>query len=155
MSLTTDRNDPGLDKIKPSGQQESYLILSEEERAKGWVRPYRDAYVHIGMPLDGVIRDLTDEEKERYSKYNYVAFIDYPEDKLPLIGRYIDKRQEDNLLRNKRSDGCGHATTMARPLAETYARDPKFYGGTFCTHCGAHFPVVEFIWEGTNLKVGE
>lgn len=34
-------------KLKPNGQQEGYIVLSPEERAKGWVRPYRDAYRHL------------------------------------------------------------------------------------------------------------
>lgn len=49
--LTTDPNDPRLrrggdpdDTRVP--QNEAYLVLSEEERAKGFVRPYRDAYEH-------------------------------------------------------------------------------------------------------------
>ena len=49
MSLTTDPNDPrlghGIDKEKIP-QHEVYLILSEEERAKGFVRPVRTKYVH-------------------------------------------------------------------------------------------------------------
>lgn len=47
MSLTTDPNDPCLDEgRKPEGQNACYLVLSEAERAKGFVRPYRDAYTH-------------------------------------------------------------------------------------------------------------
>jgi len=45
---------------------------------------------------------------------------------------------------------------MGMALAETYARDPKFYGSTFCTRCGTHFPVGEFgefEWEDGS-KVG-
>jgi hypothetical protein len=34
-------------KLKPNGQQEGYVVLSPEERAKGFVRPYRDAYRHL------------------------------------------------------------------------------------------------------------
>lgn len=52
---------------------------------------------------------------------------------------------------------CGGITTMGQTLAETYARDPGFYSGTFCSHCGTHFPVGadgEFIWQGTEEKVG-
>jgi hypothetical protein len=45
-------------------------------------------------------------------------------------------------------------TTMAQEIAETYARDPKFYGGTFCSHCRAHYPVIQFGREGTNETVG-
>lgn len=51
---------------------------------------------------------------------------------------------------------CGTATTMGQALAETYARDPGFYSGTFCVGCGAHFPVGatgEFVWDD-GTKVG-
>lgn len=101
--LTTDRNDPNLKKLRPDGQQESYLILSEEERAKGFVRPVRRKYKHIT---------------------------------------------------------CGTVTTMGLALAETYARDPSFYGGTFCCHCGSHFYLKtvdgpQFLWEPDGTPVGE
>lgn len=49
MGLTTDPRDPRLghgSNTEPVPQNEVYLVLSEEERAKGWVRPYRDAYRH-------------------------------------------------------------------------------------------------------------
>jgi hypothetical protein len=52
---------------------------------------------------------------------------------------------------------CGGLTTMGPALAETYARDPQFYSGTFCVSCRAHFPVGpegEFVWDGTTEKVG-
>jgi hypothetical protein len=52
---------------------------------------------------------------------------------------------------------CGTVTKMGQALAETYARDPNFYGGTFCCGCGKHFPVGEdgeFVWSGTSEKVG-
>jgi len=49
---------------------------------------------------------------------------------------------------------CGTVTTMVLALAETYARDPKFYSGTFCCGCGKHFPVAEFTWVGTDEVVG-
>jgi hypothetical protein len=29
-----------------TGMQQGYVVLAEEERAKGFVRPYRDAYTH-------------------------------------------------------------------------------------------------------------
>lgn len=83
-----------------SGQQKGYVVLSEQERAAGFVRPVRNSYVHLA---------------------------------------------------------CGMETVMARAIAETYAKDPKFYTGTFCTYCRAHFPVGEdgqFVWTGTEEKVG-
>jgi hypothetical protein len=111
MGLTTDPNDPCLDETKPDGQQECYVVLSDEEIEKGYVRPVRRSYVHRA---------------------------------------------------------CGTVTTMAVPIAQTYARDPKFYGGTFCAGCRAHFPLMDyenldkkvpdyvpqFLWEGTNEGVG-
>jgi hypothetical protein len=49
---------------------------------------------------------------------------------------------------------CGSVTTMGLTLAETYARDPTFYSGTFCCACRAHFPLDQFVWERTNELVG-
>lgn len=56
-----------------------------------------------------------------------------------------------------RHQTCGTVTTMSQALAETYARDPTYYGATFCAGCGNHFPVGaagEFTWDGTTEKVG-
>jgi hypothetical protein len=103
MGLTTDRDDPGLSKIRPDGQQEKYLVLSDEERARGFVRPVRRSYKHLA---------------------------------------------------------CGTVTTMGQALAETYARDPAFYGGTFCCYCGNHFPLrgengqPNFLWDQDDSPVG-
>lgn len=49
---------------------------------------------------------------------------------------------------------CGSVTTIGLSIAETYARNPKFYNGTFCCGCGGHFPLSEFVWEGTDEIVG-
>lgn len=54
-------------------------------------------------------------------------------------------------------DACGSNTTMGTALAQTYARDPSFYSGTYCCRCRAHFPVGadgEFTWSETHEKVG-
>lgn len=105
MTLTSDPSDPrlsrGADPADSSYREQApvYLVLSEEERAKGFIRPLRLAYWH---------------------------------------------------------EKCGRITTMAKPLAETYARDPGFYGATYCTHCGQHRPVGadgEFRWcDPNNLE---
>lgn len=82
------------------GQQQDYVVLAEEERAKGFIRPVRHSYKHLK---------------------------------------------------------CGVVTTMGQTLAETYARDPNFYSGTFCCGCRDHFPVGEngeFVWDGTDERVG-
>jgi hypothetical protein len=80
--------DPNTDahrELKPNGQQKDYVVLSEEERKRGLVRPVRRTYVHVA---------------------------------------------------------CGVATTMGLALAETYARDPSFYSGTYCCGCRKHFNLV-------------
>lgn len=85
--------------LRPDGMQKDYVVLSDEERAKGFVRPVRRTYVHLK---------------------------------------------------------CKVATTMNREIAETYARDPEFYSGTYCIACGGHFPVGatgEFVWDDGS-KVG-
>lgn len=97
MSTTSDRNDPAIHAKQPNGQNEKYLVLSDEEIAKGYIRPYRDSYVH---------------------------------------------------------EKCGVLTRMGEAISATYARDPKFYGRTFCCGCRQHYPVCEFVWDGTTDKVG-
>jgi hypothetical protein len=102
--LTTNRNDPDLKVIEPDGQQKKYLVLPDEERAKKFVQPYRDKYVH---------------------------------------------------------KKCGGLTIMGKALSETYARNPNFYDGTFCTSCGTHFPLKDengeynFYWDIDGTGVGE
>lgn len=52
---------------------------------------------------------------------------------------------------------CGTVTRMSQDIAETYARDPKFYGATFCVECRTHTPVGEhgeFVWIDDGSKVG-
>jgi hypothetical protein len=84
--------------INPAtGMQKGYVVLTDEERAKGFVRPVRRTYRHLK---------------------------------------------------------CGSETTMGQAIAETYARDPGFYSGTFCYTCKAHFPLDQFVWAGTQEQVG-
>jgi hypothetical protein len=120
LSTTTDRNDPNLQKIRPDGMQESYLVLSDEERAKGFVRPIRMVYLHVG--------------------------------KRPVInGRVLIRPGEG---------ACGTSTRIGREIAESYARSPEFYTGTFCCSCGKHFPLKNpdgspgFLWESDMAPVG-
>lgn len=151
MAITPKPNDPRLRNIRPDGQQEAYLVLSEEERGKGFVRPLRATYRHVGLQPRYPLRDLTFEESQRYAKYGYVKYEKYPEDPTtPATGHFWTQAQLDG--------GCQAQTTMAQEIAETYARDPKFYGATFCCGCNKHLPVAEFVWvEGdrvTDLRVG-
>jgi hypothetical protein len=137
--------------LRDDGQQKGYVVLTVEERAKGFVRPYRDAYKHIGPPGPQFsVRDLTEEERQRYSDYGYVKFESYPESYKGsnTVGRFWTQEQL-----NKRGMGCGRITIMSRAIAETYARDPYFYQGTFCSTCRDHFPIGEdgeFVWYEMN-----
>lgn len=131
----------------------SYIVLTDEERAKGFVRPVRRSYRHVGIAAPGrLLRDLTDEEKARHERYGYVKFQPYPPSDAPVSGRYWTQAQLDAV-----GKGCGGVTTMGLAIAETYAREPTFYGSTMCVGCGKHFPVGasgEFVWDGTQERVG-
>lgn len=66
----------------------------------------------------------------------------------PVRRTYVHSRDVDDIR------ACGATTTMSLDIAETYARDPKFYGYTYCTSCRQHHPVAAFTWAGTNELVG-
>ena len=88
------------DERLPDGQHADHWVLSEEERAKGFVRPVRTSYRH---------------------------------------------------------EACGAITSMPRAIGETYARQPTFYGSTFCATCRRYLPVGErgeFVWLDDGTKVG-
>ena len=128
------------------GQYADHWVLSKEERGKGFVRPVRKSYIHVGRPYPKhPLRDLTEKEKARFPDEGYVKFEIYPEEHHAL-GRFWTKKQ---------MHGCGNITTMSRSIAETYARDPNFYGSTFCSSCGEYFPIEEFIWaDDKGYRVG-
>lgn len=139
--------------LKPNGQQKAYVVLSEAERAKGFVRPVRDSYIHVGAPGPRfAMRDLTKSEHARYDQYGYVKYEEYPKGGT-ICGKFWTKPELDRIAKR-----CGSTTTMSQALAETYARDPSFYSGTFCSFCSKHFPVGEdgeFIWsDAPDEKVG-
>lgn len=146
MGLTTDPNDPGIRETREDGQQQTYLVLSDEERQKGFVRPVRTRYKHVGCRPQYPTRLLTDEEQQRYATYGYVVYEEYPPSDSAVVGKFWTEKQLHG--------GCGSVTTMGQALAETYAHDPEFYSGTFCVYCHAHFPVREFIWEPDGSPVG-
>ena len=151
MPLTTDPQDPrlthGVDD-KPVPQAEVYLVLSKEERAKGFIRPYRSTYRHVGDKPQYDLADLTKEQRERYPDEGYVKFEKYPKKKnSSTIGRYWTQKQLENT-------GCGAITRMGRELSETYARNPHFYGSTYCVECEKHLPIAEFIWTADGEVVG-
>jgi hypothetical protein len=126
-----------------TGMQKGYVVLTAEERAKGFVKPVRRSYTHVGPPgAPPNLRDLTPEEHERYDQYGYAKFEPYGEDQSPVTGKFWTEAEL-----KRAGKRCGSLTTMGTSLAETYARDPNFYSGTFCCACGQHFPLNEFKWE--------
>jgi len=145
---------PAPKPVREDGQHGAYYVLPESERAKGFVRPYRTSYKHVGPKPPGELRNLTPEEELRHAKYNYVKFEEYSNTESSLTGRYWTQAQLDSI------GGCGVITKMGRKIAETYARDFSYYGATFCVGCSSHLPVGtkeaggEFVWSGTNEYVG-
>lgn len=102
MSTTDNPNDPrlthGADN-EPTTQAEAYLVLSDADRAQGFVRPLRYAYRH--------------------------------------------------------TVNCGVVTRInSDEIAATYARQPTFYGSTYCVGCRMHLPVAEFVWDDDGQVVG-
>jgi hypothetical protein len=151
--LTTDPTDPrlghGVDE-KPVPQNEVYMVLSPEERAKGFVRPLRRSYRHVGKKPKYPLLDLTPEQHAQYDHtgFGYVKYEAYPESESPLLGKYWTQKELDRL------NGCGTVTTIGLALCETYARDPHFYGSTYCCGCSKHLPVGEFVWSEDGEVVG-
>ena len=144
------------EQTEPTGQHKAYIVLCEEERAKGFVRPYRDSYKHVGPagPKDP-LRDLTEEQQALFGGNGYVKFEaalvseDGNTKTYGPSGRFWTQADLDAV-----GKGCGSVTTMGRALSETYARDPKFYGATFCCACNRHLPVAEFVWTADGETVG-
>jgi hypothetical protein len=48
---------------------------------------------------------------------------------------------------------CEQTTTISQPIAQSYARNPKFYQSTYCVHCMMHRPVNEFLWVEGNGEI--
>ncbi len=154
ISTTTDGKPPaeGMEHagapqpIGANSQHGAYWVLKPEERAKGFVRPVRDAYVHVGKKPARPLRDLTAEELTRYAAFGYVKYEAYPESESPVAGRFWTAKDL--------ASGCGGETRMGSAIAETWARNVSYYGSTFCVRCRAHLPVDEFVWSDTDERLG-
>lgn len=122
------------EQTEKTGQHKAYIVLCEEERQKGFVRPYRDAYKHVGLNICGL----------------------HIEGDTGGTVCYMDPKHDGpcGVATGPRSQGCQSVTTMGCALSETYARDPTFYGATFCVNCNRHLPVAEFMWTKDGEVVG-
>ena len=72
---------PAPQPVDPStGQHRAYWVLSEAERAKGFVRPLRRSYQHVGERPTHPLRDLTDAERATFTELNdaYVEKFGFP-----------------------------------------------------------------------------
>lgn len=144
---------PAPGPIGANGQHEQYWVLSDSERAKGFVRPVRTSYKHVGIagPAHS-LRDLTEEETALYTDVGFVKFEAYPPGSHGS-GRFWTREELDKV-----GKGCGTVTTMGRALAETYAARPGFYGSTMCVGCRVHLPVGrdgEFVWMDGGHETAE
>lgn len=143
-----DRGPTPTEETRPDGQKADHWVLSDEERSKGYVRPVRLSYRHVGLPVPPLerLRNLTPEEEERFGGNGYVKFEPYGENRAPVTGRFWTLEQL------KRGNVCGAVTAMPVKCAETWAVDIHFYGQTFCCSCGGYFSVEEFVWlDGERL----
>lgn len=155
MGITDDPNNPCLKNIKPDGQQACYLVLSDEERAKGFVRPVRRSYQHVGQEVCGHYRPSLSGMLGGMQEVCCMP-IGHEGEHFIVLTR-LEQPLAAVAEKEHRIGGCGAVTTMGQAIAETYARNPSFYGGTFCVQCGKHFPVGasgEFIWIDDGTRVG-
>lgn len=130
-----------------TGQQKEYMALCPDERAKGFVRPYRDMYKHVGHFIERceATQKNDDDENPHQCTRRFPHDGEHEFDALMLVNKPIKTLMQ-------REGGCGATTTMHKAIAETYARDPHFYSGTFCVHCQTHRPLTEFTWmDGTQV----
>lgn len=64
--LTNDPNGVPHRQIDPkTGQQKAYIVLSEKERAKGFVEPLRTSYIHLKC---GAVTKLARSIAETYAR---------------------------------------------------------------------------------------
>jgi hypothetical protein len=95
MGLTTNPNSQCLHVIKEDGQQSCYLVLSEEERAKGFVRPVRRTYKHIVCGTTTTMGQTIAETYASNPKFYSGTFCCYCGKHFNLL----DWDENDNLVR--------------------------------------------------------
>lgn len=134
---------------KETGMHKDYWVLSEEEIQKGFVRPVRRAYKHKGEAVCGKVLP-----EEKLGGLLEVCTMKPNHEGECVVFRKMTQPEAAEVTVKQLIEGCGQTTKMALKIAETYARDPKFYGSTFCATCGTHFPVNQFRWEETDEIVG-
>jgi len=139
------------------GQHKDYIVLCPDERAKGFIRPVRQDYIHVGQSIcaKGIPHSEPSFEAPKLGGNRNICLLPF-EHEGECDGPFMNVSQHEHarLLQSHRRGGCGTSTHMGLALSETYARDPKFYGSTFCCMCNRHLPVAEFVWSKDGEVVG-
>lgn len=107
---------------------------------KGYVRPLRDTYMHVGSPNPAnPLLDLTEEQQAEFP--GYVKWEAYPESDSPISGKFWTQEEIDKI-----GNGCELVTLLNDAIAETFAQRPAYYSETYCAGCHVALPVNEFVW---------
>jgi hypothetical protein len=146
------------EQTESTGQHKDYIVLCPDERAKGFVRPFRNKYIHVGESVCGAIVNQGDlpVSVQPLGGPRDICGLPFNHDG-ECAGQFyanIDQVEHAKILLTHRKGGCGVETSMGTSLSETYARNPKFYGATFCVGCNKHLPVTEFVWSQDGETVG-
>ena len=144
MPNSPDPNDPPARRSRSEGEQESYAeIALRSFQAKLRVEKQIDSTTDPNDPALGRYRP--DGQQEKYFVLSEAERKKGFQRPVRLAYRHL---------------ACGTVTTMSEDIAETYARDPKIYGGTFCCGCGKHFRLIDsnggaaFVWVPDGSAVG-
>lgn len=109
------------------------------------MRPVRRSYVHAGLgPVCGKAATHPPIGLEG-TPHRWVC-----SDPLGHEGECSHWWMEETVARTR---GCNVTTSMPQAIAETYAREPAYYGTTHCAHCKLYLPVGHFVWcdpDGTR-----
>lgn len=85
-------------------------------------------------------------EKQPDGQYENYPTTEEGEPVQPVRRKYVHDDDEN---------GCGTVTRMSTSIARSVARDPEYYGKTFCADCGEHVPVSEVSWavDGESWRI--
>ena len=141
-------------RLGPNPKQDEELDRDRERVVKQIVDAAKRPEV---PPVDRSKRCMLSGEPETPEHREIDPYTGMQKDYVVLCPQERAKGFVASMRRSYKHLKCGSVTTMGQALAETYARDPHFYSGTFCANCCAHYPVGEdgeFVWTNDGTKVG-
>jgi hypothetical protein len=104
---------------------------------------------------NGLTTDPTDprlghgEDKERRPQNEVYLVLSEAERQSGFVRPY-----RDTYKHTKGEEACQTTTKMNRAISETYAKDPSFYGSTYCVCCGKHLSLKYFQWVEKDGSLG-